>query len=255
MRVAALYDIHGNVAALDAVLAELERELPDGIVVGGDVASGPFPSATLERLMQLSERAHFVRGNADREVVAAYDGRIAFDPEEENPARRGGAWAAQRITRARRDFVATFCERVVLDVDGLGRTLFCHGSPRSDEEMITTLTPESSLRRMLAGVEERVVVCGHTHMQFERVVAGVRVVNAGSVGMAYEGRPGAFWALLGPGVELRRTDYDVERAAEEVRVAGFYDATFADEILLHPPGPDEVAQYFEQLAAERGERA
>jgi diadenosine tetraphosphatase ApaH/serine/threonine PP2A family protein phosphatase len=142
----------------------------------------------------------------------------------------------------------------VLEVDGLGPTLFCHGSPSSDEQIVTRSTPEPALRRLLAGVAERVVVCGHTHVQFDRRLGGTRIVNAGSVGMAYEGRPGAHWALLGPAVDLRRTPYDVEAAAARVRATSFPDVgPFVDD-LLHPAGADEASAFFEQLAEKRGER-
>jgi len=252
-RVAVIADVHGNVMALEAVLAELERERPDAIVVAGDVASGPEPAATLERLMGL-EGARFVRGNADREAVAAFDERRPFDAEGDAPA-NDAVWTAQRITRAQRDFLAGFEERVVLEVGGLGEVLFCHGSPGSDGEIMTSLTPEPSLRRLLAGIGQRVVVCGHTHVQFDRTVGGTRIVNAGSVGMAYQGRRGAFWLSLGPGVEHRRSDYDCESAAARILASGYWGAEgLAHEIILRPPGPREVEASFERLAAERGER-
>jgi predicted phosphodiesterase len=260
LRVAALYDIHANIAALEAVLAEIAGEQPDLILIGGDVAAGPFPGATLDRLMALSASAgglpvRFVRGNADREVVAAFDQGSPFDPGEQNPARRFGTWAAQRITPAQRDFLAGFAEGVELELARLGRALFCHASPRSDEEIITVLTPEAHLRQVLAGVEPGLVVSGHTHMQFDRVAAGKRLVNPGSVGMPYEARPGAYWALLGPQVELRRTAYDYAGAAEQIAGSGYPDPQLASgERLLDPPKPEQVAPFFEQLAAERGER-
>jgi predicted phosphodiesterase len=253
VRVAALSDVHGNIAALEVVLAEVERAGVDAIVVGGDVGTGPFSTEVLRRLMGLADRAFFVRGNADRELVDAFDAGIAFDPDEDDPARRSGAWSAARITRAERDFVAGFRDKVTLDVDGLGPTLFCHGTPDSDTRMLTSRTPDADLLRILAGVRERVVVCGHTHVQFDRTIDGVRVLNPGSVGMPYEGRRGAFWALLGPSVELRRTEYDVERAVSEIRASDYVGDDHA-EILLAPPDPVEVAEYFETLAAERGER-
>jgi predicted phosphodiesterase len=109
------------------------------------------------------------------------------------------------IDRGDRDFLASFQESLVIEVDGLGETLFCHGSPRSDEEILTALTPEDRWRPMFAGVEQQLVVCGHTDAQSDRVLGGVRVVNAGSVGMPYEDEPGAYWLLdLAP----RRTPYD-----------------------------------------------
>jgi putative phosphoesterase len=248
LRVAALADMHGNIQALNAVLEEVEREQPDVIVVCGDVATGPFPSETLARLMELVDQAYFIRGNADRELVSAYDSRLPFNPEEENPARFFSSWSAQQINQEQRNFLASFEERVVLEVLGLGKVLFCHGSPYSDEQIITMLTPGERLEKILAGVNEKVVVCGHTHHQFDRQVAGYRVINAGSIGMPYEGTPGAYWALLGPEVNLRRTEYDFARAVERALSAGYPDASYR-ETLLTPPKPEQVAAFFEEAAA------
>lgn len=251
--VAALSDIHGNIRALNAVLEEVEREQPAVIVVCGDVATGPFPSDTLERLMGLGERAYFVRGNADRELVSAFDRHLQFDPDEVDPARLFSSWSAQQIDKRQRDFLASFHDRVVLEITGPGSVLFCHGSPRNDNEIITSLTPRNILSKLFAGLEEKMVVCGHTHHQFDRRTDGFRLVNAGSVGMPYEGEPGAFWALLGPDVDLRKTEYDFERAVEEALSTGYTDPSY-QEIILNPPKPDEVAKFFEQVAADRGER-
>ena len=248
MRVAALYDIHGNVPALEAVLADAEAASPDAILVGGDVAAGPLPRETLERLRTLAVPARFVRGNADREVVERFDRLRLPGPAPD----ASDAWVAQTLTREDRDFLADFEESVVLELDGLGPTLFCHGSPRSDEEILTPATSQERLRPILAGVAERVVVCGHTHMQFDRVVDEVRVVNAGSVGMPYERVAGAYWAILGPAVELRRTEYDRERAAERIRASGWPGAAeFATGNVLSVPSPDEACAVFERLALER----
>jgi putative phosphoesterase len=230
MRIAALYDIHGNLPALEAVLAEVEAEAPDAIVVGGDLAPGPLVTECLERLQALNAR--FVMGNGDREVV---EGR------EEH----GAAWVAARLSAAQRDALAA-CEPVVR----LGNALFCHGSPRSDTEIITRITPEERLEPMLAGVEEPVVVCGHTHQQFDRRVLGKRVVNAGSVGMPYEGTAAAFWLMLGPDVALRRTDYDVEAALERLLASGFPEVDdLLQESLVTPTAPDAVTEFFERQGA------
>jgi putative phosphoesterase len=253
LRVAVISDIHGNIRALDAVLEEVARERPDRILVCGDVASGPFPSDTLDRLMALGERASFICGNADREMVSAYDSQLQFNPKETDPARLFASWCARLIDHKQRDFLASFQTKVVLDVLALGKVLFCHGSPRSDEEIITSLTPEQSLGKLLAGVEEKVVVCGHTHHQFDRQMDRYRVINAGSIGMPYEGKPGAYWVLLGPGVDFRRTEYDVNRAVQQVLATGYPDPSYQENILT-PPSSDEVAAYFEKVAAERGER-
>jgi putative phosphoesterase len=243
MKVAALYDVHGNLPALRAVLEDVERAGVDAIVVGGDVATGPLPAETTALLAALGERALFVRGNADREVVAAHR---EPGPTPADPAQRAVAFAAERISDELVGFLAGFAENVVLEVDGLGPVLFCHGSPRSDSEVITTATSDRRLRAILDGVALPLVVCGHTHRQFDRTLGDYRVVNAGSVGLPYEGRPGAFWALLGPKVELRCTGYDIAAAAVELRAGGFADT---DELigpsLLEPMDPDEVAAIFE----------
>jgi predicted phosphodiesterase len=250
MRVAALYDIHANFPALDAVLVELERAGVDRIVVGGDVVPGPLPVETLARLRALGERAVFVRGNGDRWVVEAFDA-LAHGADE-HPGRRWAAWTAESIDRRDRDLLAAFAERVVLDVEGLGPTLFCHGSPRNDEELLTALTPERRWRPALEGVGEAVVVCGHTHAQFDRHLGPWRVVNAGSVGLPYEGRVGAYWLLLGPDVEHRRTDYDLDGAVAAMRAGGNPDTdALLRESLVDPADPRKVAELFERQADAR----
>lgn len=254
--IAAIYDIHGNLPALEAVLAEIEQITPQHIVVGGDVAAGPFPRETIERLQALSEsgaRVQLLCGNADRELVDAFDqledGIEAADADTDD---RSLIWMARQITRAQRDFLAGFAVNVVLEIAGLGPTRFCHGSPRSDEEIMTRATSEERLSRILAEVAEAVIVCGHTHVQFDRRIGSQRVVNAGSVGMPYEGRPGAYWALLGPEVDLRRTAYDVEQAAALIRTSAFPGAeTFANRNILSPPQADEATDFFERMAIER----
>jgi predicted phosphodiesterase len=201
---AALYDVHGNLPALEAVLGDVDRLGVDEIVCGGDLVAGPLPS---ECLALLRERgARFLMGNADRFVLE----RSGED-----------AWAHERLSEAERAEVAAWPASVELDVDGLGRVLFCHGSPRSDEEILTAATPDDVAAAAVAGADADVVVGGHTHQQYDRIVGDVRLVNAGSVGLPYEGRPGAFWALFGPDVELRRSDYDVRRAADALEATGF----------------------------------
>jgi putative phosphoesterase len=251
-RVAAIYDVHGNLPALEAVLADLQRVSADLIVVGGDVVAGPMPAEVLDRLAALSESVCFVRGNADREVVTAYDERYYADAlDRADPAERTAAFAASKIDRAHRDLLASFAERLIVEVEGVGQVLFCHGSPRSDEEIVTAATTEGRLREILTGVDQDLVVCGHTHAQFDRRVGAKRVVNAGSVGMPYQGKPvGAFWLLLGAdGVSVRRSDYDLGRAVERIRATGYPDAEDMAQILLEPLDPERVADFFEQQAA------
>jgi putative phosphoesterase len=252
-RVVAIYDIHGNLPALEAVLSDLQRVEPDLLIVGGDVASGPMPAEVLDRLAGLGDLVSFVRGNADREVVSAYDtGPSQIEVRMADAALRMSAWAAARLERRHRDLLASFSERVVVDIEGIGEVLFCHATPRSDEEIITALTPDVRLREILSGIEQNLVVCGHVHAQYDRRVDSKRVVNAGSVGMPYQGEPvGAFWLLLGPGVEFRRSEYDLGRAVSEFRAIGCPAAEDMAECLLEPPDPVWVADFFERQANPR----
>jgi putative phosphoesterase len=235
-RVAALYDVHGNLPALEAVLAEAGDAL---LVFGGDMAAGPLPAETLDRIMELDALA--IRGNADRELLG-------------DPLPSGGLiddWVGAQLDDRHREFIAALPEQVELEVEGVGRVLFCHGSPRSDEEMILKTTPDDWLREMLAGVEADVVVCGHTHMQFARRIDGWRVVNAGSVGLAY-GAPGAHWLALGPDVEHRRTPYDNDSFADQVeRLEWSIAGRFAEENIRNFPSEKEALEFFEKVAAEQ----
>jgi putative phosphoesterase len=232
VRVAALYDIHGNLPALDAVLAEVEAEL---IVVGGDFAAGPWPSETIERLRELGDRVRFIRGNADRELT-----------EPPRPAVAGGPpaavmeWVRDRLSDDQVQFLATLPLTETIEVDSLGAVLFCHGTPRDDDEILTRISPEERWREAIAGVGADVVVCGHTHVQFERIVDGVRVVNAGSVGMPYEDEQGAYWAVLGPDVDLRRTPYP----AVDIQGAGWPEE-------WPTATPEEATEFFERVSLER----
>jgi diadenosine tetraphosphatase ApaH/serine/threonine PP2A family protein phosphatase len=160
-------------------------------------------------------------------------------------------WVARDLGRERLDVLASLPLTEVIDVDGLGSVLFCHATPQDDETIFTRLTPADRMRELLAGVEQRTVVCGHTHVQVDRVVDGIRVVNAGSVGLPYEGRRGAYWALLGPDVEHRRTDYDVEAAAAAATATEREDAAEIVRYLLEPLSADEASETFERMA--RGE--
>jgi predicted phosphodiesterase len=251
VRVAALYDIHGNDAALAAVLEEIEDLGADVLVVGGDIAGGPFPRQAVDAVQALGERALVIRGNGERELVEARlrldAGTARSDPDDVWSLRTH--WAAGVLDRARLDWMGALPPLASVDVDGLGDVLFCHASPRSDEEIVTSLSPESRLAPMLAGVAQRTVVLGHTHVQFDRRVAGSRLVNAGSVGMPYEGRAAAYWALLGPDVELRSTRYDVEVTCARVRESGIPEPEEFAEGLARPPGPAEASEFFERMAA------
>jgi predicted phosphodiesterase len=217
------------------VLAELEREGVEAIVLGGDCVHGPQPEETLERLRELGERALWIRGNTDR--------LIAGDDESDDLH----GWVAAAIGDEGVAFLESLPLTQRLEVDGLGDTLFCHATPRDDEEIVTPLTPDERLAAILEGVDAATVVAGHTHMQQDRTVAGIRWVNAGSVGLPYEDDIKAFWALLGPDVELRRTPFDAAAAARAFEAVGREDAARFAENFRVAPSRREAAEYFESL--------
>lgn len=234
VQAAALYDIHGNLPALSAVLAELERAGVDTVVCGGDVVGGPFPAEALDALARLPD-VRYARGNGDREVLEGTDG-YGIDWEVER-ARLG----PERLAAIR-----SWPLTVELEVDGLGRALFCHAVPSSEDPIFTRITPEDDVLELVGATDADLLVVGHTHVQFDRLLStGLRVVNAGSVGMPYEGRRGAFWALLGPDVELRCTEYDVDSAAALVRESGAQGADDHARRLLEPPDAAEATSFFE----------
>jgi predicted phosphodiesterase len=242
-RVAILSDVHGNAVALAAVLEELDAAAPDLIVFGGDLSWGPLPLETLALARGLRTKAIFVRGNAERALAELADARERGADEPPSPRER---WLLDQHGDEERAFLESFLTDAVVEIDGLGPTRFCHGSPRSDEELITFATPEARIRAALAGVDERMLVTAHTHIQFDRTVAGVRSVNPGSVGMPYEGRAGAaFWAVLGPDVELRQTDYDLAEAVRRYRASCDPLAEEMVELLERPPARTEVVEQAE----------
>ena len=233
-RVAVLSDVHANAVALEAVLAEVRAEAPELVVFGGDLTWGPLPAETLALVAGLELPARFVRGNAERGLL---------DPSAEATPRR--RWLLERHGEDDLAFLASFEEHVVVEIGELGPVRFCHGSPRSDIELVTPETPPTRIGEMTQGVDEHVLVTAHTHVQFDRGIGGIRSVNAGSVGMAYELLPGAYWALLGPDVELRRTAYDVDRAVAAYRGSGDPETERMVEILLTPPSRAEVIEHAE----------
>jgi putative phosphoesterase len=243
MRVAVLCDIHGNLPALLAVLSEVRQAGVDLVVFGGDVAAGPMPVETIEVLAGYSDQARFVRGNADRIMVEIFDGTR----DAAGDARF--AWPASLLTRSHRDFLSRFEPSVETDVDGLGRVLCCHAGPDNDEvPIITPATPDEVIAEALASTEASLVVAGHTHMQFDRSVGARRMVNAGSVGMPYADVPGAYWAVIGRGVDLRRSSYDFEAAAAAVLRTGFPGAEDLAIGIVRPPTAQEAITVFERLA-------
>ena len=217
MRVAALYDVHGLPIALEAVLAEVEREGVDAVVFGGDLFLGPQPAETAELVR--SVEASFVRGNCDREP----DDWTRSQLDDETIA-----WAQSWPT--------------TVELDGV---LYCHAAPQDDmRPILTDASPAERFDQALEGIDARLVVAGHTHMQFRRD----RWVNAGSIGWPAEDDVAAFWALVSDDVEHRRTAFNVERAAAEILATGWPEAeSFVAENILTPPSRAEATAWYESL--------
>jgi predicted phosphodiesterase len=242
MRIAVLCDIHGNLPALQAVLGEVEQAGVDLVVFGGDVAAGPLPVETIDVLATYRGPARFVRGNADRLMVESFDG---MPKDSEGP----DSWPASMLSRTHRDFLSTFEPSVEIGVDGLGIVICCHAGLDSDElPIITPATPDAVIAEALESAHGRLVVAGHTHMQFDRRVANGRMVNAGSVGKPYADQPGAYWVLLGPEVEFRRTAYDFAATAEAVRRAAIPEREEWAADVVRPPTAEEAITAFENMA-------
>jgi predicted phosphodiesterase len=254
MRVAGLYDIHGNLPALEAVLQDIRQAGVDQVVVGGDVVPGPMPRETLRCLLNLDLPAQFIHGNCELAVLAqmaatesgsvTYWGTTSGEPLPE-PLREVNRWTADQLKPEYETLLASWPKTLQLEIPGLGEVLFCHSTPRSETEIFTRLTAKDRLLPLFEGLQASVVVCGHTHMQFDRRIGRTRVVNAGSVGMPI-GRPGAFWVLLGPDVQLRHTSYDLAQAAERIRDTLYPKAQEDAQSILQPPSEEEMLQAFSE---------
>jgi predicted phosphodiesterase len=236
-QVAVLSDVHANVPALEAVLAEADADL---YVFCGDLTWGPEPARTVELVRALGDRAVCLRGNGERAVRQMSAGDRATETDRD-------VWMIDHHRGAPVEFIGTFAFDAVVDVEGLGAVRFCHGSPRSDHEVVTPATPADRFAALTARVEERVLVTGHTHIQFDRRVGDRRSVNPGSVGLPYHlGAPGtAYWAMLGPDVSLRQTTY---RLADTLaRLGGDPGAEKIAGLLADPYTPERITAEAEAL--------
>ncbi len=211
-RIVILADIHGHAPALDAVLAEPDVASADLVVLNGDLADGPFPSETLDRLEALGSRALWLRGNGDRWLAEVSADRFRHPDPSTHALMR---WAAGQLSDARLARLAALPLVATLDVAGVGPFAVCHATARSDNEMLLVDSSMAQARAAFAELNEQVIIVGHSHMPFDRLFNRRRVVNAGSVGLPY-GHAGASWMLLGPDVVLRRTSFDAQAAADVI---------------------------------------
>jgi predicted phosphodiesterase len=241
-RVAVLNDIHGNLPALDAVLDDVRGGGFEQIVVGGDVVPGPMPREALDRVFSLGLSVEFVHGNGESAVLAQMAGREPTAVPER--FRHLIDWTAAQLTEAHRERMSRWPLTLRVPIDRFGEVLFCHATPRNDTEIFVKTTADSKLKPIFEPLGVRLVVCGHTHMQFDRMVGQTRIVNAGSVGMPF-GEPGAYWLAIGPDVELRRTSYDLTSAAHVIRATSYPTAEeFATKNVLEPPSEAEMLAAF-----------
>jgi predicted phosphodiesterase len=239
VNVLALYDVHGNVDALEAVLADPRAAGADVVLVGGDAVPGPFAAETLDRLAALPAR--WIRGNGEREVAAAVG---APAPAEDDLAAVTAAITAAELGEERARALGDL--PLTIELDGV---LYCHATPRRDDEILTRLTPGERWAEALSGVEAAVVVAGHTHQHDDRVVGATRFVNAGSVGLPYEGDGAARWLWVADGEpELRHTAYDAVRAGKRMLAAGWPDGESIGAALIEPVEPMVVTRLFEGMA-------
>lgn len=238
--IACLYDIHGNPSALEAVLDEIRRLPIELVVVGGDVLPGPMPAETLRLLHELAVPVQFIYGNGE---VAVLDYLKTRDPTTVPQQYRSAVvWSAEQLDSSDEETIARWPFTLRIEVSGLGNVLFCHATPRNENDIFTRATPDERLLPIFENADAAIVVCGHTHMQFDRMIGKTRVVNAGSVGMPF-GAPGADWLLLGPDVQFRHTEYDLEQAAARVRGSGYPEGeSFASKNILHPPSETEMLE-------------
>jgi len=220
----------------------------DRIVVGGDVLPGPMPRETIECLLDLDIPVQFIQGNGDREVraqmVGTETGWYRSAPEQWRAPIR---WTAQQLHPEHREVLSVWPKTLTVEIRGLGEVLFCHATPHSDTEIFTRLTAEDRLLPIFRGLNVPLVVCGHTHMQFDRMIGETRIVNAGSVGMPF-GAAGAHWLLLGPSIQLRRTPYDLAKTAERIRGTNYPQAEdFAARNVVHPPSEKQTLEAFARV--------
>jgi diadenosine tetraphosphatase ApaH/serine/threonine PP2A family protein phosphatase len=212
-----------------------------------------MPRETLRRLLDLDLPTHFIYGNGELAILAqmteARTGSVTYwgttsgarPPESIIEIYR---WTAAQLQTEFEPVLARWPKTFQLEIDGLGQVLFCHSTPRSETEVFTRLTAEDRLLPIFEELNAPVVVCGHTHMQFDRMIGRTRVVNAGSVGMPF-GEPGAYWLLLGPDVHLRHTAYDLAKAAERIRATSYPQAQdFAAHNVLQQPSGKEMLEAF-----------
>ncbi|MEQ8364016.1 MAG: metallophosphoesterase family protein [Cyclobacteriaceae bacterium] len=238
MKIAAIYDIHGNLPALEAVIEDINQSQVDQIIAGGDVVLGPMSCECLELLLELNTPVQFIKGNCEVAVLDELSG--GFKGKLPENVLEDIRWTAQQILPEHREQMKSWPMTINLEIEGLGNVLFCHATPENENDNFTKLTPEKKLLPLFSNIKEDIVVCGHTHMQFDRTIGKTRVLNAGSVGMPF-GKPGAYWLQLDSEVKFRHLEYDINKAVERIKNTDYPHALqFAESNVKNPPSEETM---------------
>ncbi|MEQ9415649.1 MAG: metallophosphoesterase family protein [Cyclobacteriaceae bacterium] len=238
MKIAAIYDIHGNLPALEAVIEDINQSQVDQIIAGGDVVLGPMSCECLELLLELNTPVQFIKGNCEVAVLDELSG--GFKGKLPENVLEDIRWTAQQILPEHREQMKSWPMTINLEIEGLGSVLFCHATPENENENFTKLTPEEKLFSVFSNVKENIVVCGHTHMQFDRTIGNTRVLNAGSVGMPF-GKPGAYWLMLDSEIKFRYVKYDIDKAMSRIKNTDYPHALqFAESNVKNPPSEETM---------------
>lgn len=254
MKIAAIYDIHGNLPALEAVIKVIKVIEPDHVVVGGDVVAGPMPAQCLEMLKELSKDfpTSFIHGNAESEVIRAAAGENPQGFTETN--NEIAHWVAAQLSPEQIAEIKSWSLTYTLETETNGDVLFCHATPQNDVDIFTTNSSDEKVERFFEGITNPLVVCGHTHMQVDRELANTRIINAGSVGMSFTS-PGAYWLLIADGeVSFNYTMYNLEDAAAQILATDFPNAeAFVQNSVLATPTEDDAIVKLTRLAMMQDE--
>lgn len=240
MKIAALYDIHGNLPALEVVLQEIDTLNVDQIIVGGDVILGPMSRECLDTLLSFPIPTQFILGNCEVAVLAAMDGKALGKLPA--PVLENIRWTADQLLPMHQALLAQWPKTLHIEIEGFGKVLFCHATPRNETENFTRLTPVEKLLPLFENVDADLVICGHTHMQFDIMIGKTQVVNAGSIGMPFAD-PGAYWLLLDSNIELHHTTYNTLEAAKRIQATDYPQAKdFANQNVITPPSEDKMLE-------------
>ena len=249
MRIAAIYDIHGNLPALEAVLQEIKQASVEHIVVGGDVVAGPMPVTCLELLQNTGIPTQFIHGNAESELLRHLAGQPVdgLSPAAETIAK----WVSGILPTEQQQLISGWPTTIQHEIEGIGTVIFCHATPHNDIDVFTTRSSDERLHGLFDSISASLVICGHTHMQFDRTFGDLRIVNAGSVGMPF-GSTGAYWLLIDNEITFKHTDYNRQEAAERISKTDYPNAkSFANNNVLQTPSEEQASALLAKLESQQ----